>query len=44
MSPDSIPPPVVIVDPGIKNENGYTPYDQGLQANAFIKVRLIVMM
>ena len=30
---------VVIVDPGIKNENGYAPYDQGLQNNSFIKVR-----
>ena len=42
-SPDSIPTgPVVIVDPGIANQNGYAPYDQGLQDNAFIKVRPII--
>ena len=29
---------VVIVDPGIKNEQGYPAYDQGLKENAFIKV------
>lgn len=29
---------VVIIDPGIKNENGYPAYDQGLKENAFIKV------
>jgi alpha-glucosidase len=28
---------VVIVDPGIENVNGYPPYDQGLEENAFIK-------
>ena len=30
----------MIVDPGIKNETGYAAYDEGLQSNSFIKVRL----
>ena len=28
---------VVITDPGIKNEKGYQPYDDGLQADIFLK-------
>ena len=32
---------VVIVDPGIKVESGYSAYDDGLKMDIFIKVTLI---
>lgn len=30
--------PVVIIDPGIKTEDGYQPYTDGLQMDVFVKV------
>ena len=32
---------VVIIDPGIKIDNGYTPYTDGVSLNIFIKVHVI---
>ena len=32
---------VVIIDPGIKVESGYSAYDDGLEMDIFIKVTLI---
>ena len=32
---------VVIIDPGIKTENGYSPYEDGLKMDIFVKVIII---